>query len=419
MEAFGRKLPDNVFDLLEERGLIANVTNRETVRDILGKEKITFYIGFDPTADSLHVGHFLQLMVMHYMQMYGHRPIALIGGGTCMIGDPSGKADMRRVMPVEEIDANGEKFKVTMRKFIDFSDGKAIMLNNADWLRNIPFIDYLREVGWHFTVNKMLSSEAFKVRMEREIGLTFTEFSYMTMQAYDFYHMFKEYNCVAEFGGSDQWTNILAGTELIRKKTGKDSYGVTFNLLTTSDGVKMGKTVKGAVWLDSKKTSPYEFFQYWRNIDDADVANCLRMLTLVPLDVIDDFVKRGGSAYNEAKELLAYTLTEQIHSKEDADMALNTSKALFGKKIITDDMPSFKISDKDFTDGKINILDLLVCTKLSSSKSEARRLVNQGGVTINDEKVENIDICYSAIDFKDSFVIKKGKKTFLRIAFEN
>lgn len=415
MEFNGRKLPDNVFDLLQERGLIANVTDADYVRDLLGKEKITFYIGFDPTADSLHVGHFLQMMVMRYMQMYGHRPIALIGGGTCMIGDPSGKADMRRVMSKEEIDSNGEKFKTIMRKFIDFSDGKALMLNNADWLLKLNYIEFLREIGFYFTVNKMLSAEAFKVRMEREIGLTFTEFSYMLMQGYDFYRLFNDHGCIAQFGGSDQWSNILAGTELIRKKDGKDAFGMTFNLLTTADGVKMGKTVKGAVWLNPEKTSPYEFFQYWRNINDADVANCLKMLTLVPLEEIDEFIKRGGAAYNEAKELLAYTLTELVHSKEDADLALKTSRELFSGAAHSDSMPSFALSEDAFTDGKIAILDLLVAAKLAPSKSEARRLVMQGGILVNEEKVTSIDTAFEKEQFKDSFIVKKGKKTFLRI----
>ncbi len=415
MEFNGTKLPDNVYDLLVERGLISNVTNPEIVRDMMEKEKITFYTGFDPTADSLHVGHFLQMLVMRYMQMYGHRPIALIGGGTCMIGDPSGKTDMRRVMPKEEIDANAEKFKTTMKKFIDFSDNKAIMVNNADWLLNLNYINFLRDIGWFFSVNKMLSADAFKVRMERDIGLTFTEFNYMLMQGYDFYRLFHDYGCIAEFGGSDQWSNILAGTELIRKKDGKDAFGVTFNLLTTSDGVKMGKTVKGAVWLDPEKTSPYEFFQYWRNINDADVANCLRMLTLTPLDQIDDYVKRGGAAYNEAKELLAYTLTELIHSKEDADLALKTSRELFGGAANSDTMPTFALSDASFTENNITILDLLVATKLAPSKSEARRLVMQGGILVNDSKVESIDTKFAKEEFNDTFIIKKGKKVFLKV----
>ncbi len=405
----------NVFDLLEERGLIAQVTDRDEFRDLLGREKITFYIGFDPTADSLHVGHFLQMMVMKYMQDYGHRPIALIGGGTCMIGDPSGKTDMRRVMSVEEIQSNAEKFKVTMRKFIDFSDGKAIMVNNADWLMNLNYIEFLRDVGFYFSVNKMLTADAFKARMERDIGLTFTEFNYMLMQGYDSYRLFNDYNCVAQFGGNDQWSNILAGTELIRKKDGKNAYGMTFNLLTTADGVKMGKTVKGAVWLDPKKTSPYEFFQYWRNIDDADVAKCLRMLTLVPLEQIDEYEKRGGSAYNEAKELLAYTLTEIVHSKEDAENALKTSRELFGGSAESDSMPTHSLSDVNFTDGEINVLDLLVATNLCRSRSEARRLVTQGGVMVNDKKVDSIDTNFDKDDFKDRFVIKKGKKTFLKV----
>lgn len=415
MEYNGIKLPDNAYDLLIERGLISNSTDPELVRELMGKEKITFYIGFDPTADSLHVGHFLQMLVMRYMQMYGHRPIALIGGGTCMIGDPSGKTDMRRVMPKEEIDANAEKFKVTMKKFIDFSDGKALMLNNADWLLNLNYVNFLREIGWFFSVNKMLTADAFKARMERDIGLTFTEFNYMLMQGYDFYRLFNDYNCVAEFGGSDQWSNILAGTELIRKKDGKDAYGVTFNLLTTSDGVKMGKTVKGAVWLDPEKTSPYEFFQYWRNIDDADVAKCLRMLTLTPLEQIDDYVKRGGSAYNEAKELLAYKLTELVHSKEAADLALKTSHELFSGSANSDSMPSFTLNEENFEDGKINILTLLTVSKLAPSRSEARRLVMQGGILVNDEKVTSIDKTFEKEEFNDKFIVKKGKKIFLKI----
>ena len=405
----------NVFDLLEERGLIAQVTNRDEFRELLGKEKITFYIGFDPTADSLHVGHFLQLMIMKYMQDYGHRPIALIGGGTCMVGDPSGKTDMRRVMPIEEIQANGEKFKVTMRKFLDFSDGKAIMVNNADWLMKLNYIEFLRDVGFYFSVNKMLSAEAFKIRMEREIGLTFTEFNYMLMQGYDSYRLFNDYNCIAQFGGNDQWSNILAGTELIRKKDGKDAFGMTFNLLTTADGVKMGKTVKGAVWLDPEKTSPYEFFQYWRNINDADVANCLRMLTLVPLEQIDDYVKRGGSAYNEAKELLAYELTKLVHSQEEADKALKTSRELFGGNANSDTMPSFSLKDEDFTDGMIDVMSLLVITKLTPSRSEARRLITQGGVLVNDEKIDSIDAKFAKDAFADTFIVKKGKKTFLKV----
>ena len=415
MEFNGMKLPDNAYDLLVERGLIAGVTNPEIVRELMEKEKITFYIGFDPTADSLHVGHFLQLLVMRYMQMYGHRPIALIGGGTCMIGDPSGKADMRRIMPREEIDANGEKFKVTMKKLLDFSEGKAIMLNNADWLMELNYVNFLREVGWHFSVNKMLSADAFKVRMDRDIGLTFTEFNYMLMQGYDFYRLFNDYGCIAQFGGSDQWSNILAGTELIRKKDGKDAYGVTFNLLTTADGVKMGKTVKGAVWLDPTKTSPYEFLQYWRNINDADVANCMRMLTLIPLEEINAYVEKGGAAFNEAKERLAYTLTEMIHSKEDSDLALKTSRELFSGAANSDTMPEFALSDENFTDGKIAILDLLVASKLAPSKSEARRLVTQGGILVNDKKVDAIDAAWDKAAFNETFIVKKGKKTFLKI----
>ncbi len=403
----------NVFDLLEERGLIAQATDKEVVRDLLGKEKVTFYIGFDPTADSLHVGHFLQLMVMRHMQEAGHIPIALIGGGTCMIGDPSGKSDMRRVMTKEEIDANGEKFKVTMRKFIDFSEGKALMLNNADWLLDLNYVDFLRDVGFHFSVNKMLTAEAFKIRLEK--GLSFTEFNYMLMQGYDFYHMFNEVNCTMQLGGNDQWSNILAGTELIRKKARKDAFGMTFNLLTTSDGTKMGKTVKGAVWLDPEKTTPYEFFHYWRNIGDNDVANCLKMLTLVPLEEIKAFEEEGGAALNKAKELLAYTLTELVHSKEDADKALKTAQDLFSGAADSENMPNAKLSDEDFIDEKIAVLDLLVVTKLAPSKSEARRLVLQGGIIIKDIKIEDINTSFDKKDFNELFIIKKGKKTFLKV----
>lgn len=403
----------NVFDLLEERGLIAQVTDKELVRDLLAKEKVTFYIGFDPTADSLHVGHFLQMMVMKHMQDAGHRPIALLGGGTTMVGDPSGKSDMRRVMPAEEINANAEKFKLQMRKFIDFSDGKALMLNNADWLLQLNYIDFLRDIGFHFSVNKMLSAEAFKIRLEK--GLSFTEFNYMLMQGYDYYRLFNDYDCKMQMGGNDQWSNILAGTELIRKKDAKDAFGMTFNLLTTSDGVKMGKTVKGAVWLDPEKTSAYEFFQYWRNISDDDVANCLRLLTLVPLKKIATFEKEGGAAYNEAKEILAYTLTEMVHSKEDAEKSLKTSKDLFGGSAENSAMPSFNLSDADFKDGQINILDLLVVSGLAPSKSEARRLVLQGGVLVNDEKVEAIEKSFKKSSFDEKFIIKKGKKIFLKI----
>ena len=400
----------NVFDLLEERGLIAQVTDRDLVRDLLGREKVTFYIGFDPTADSLHVGHFLQLMVMKHMQDAGHRPIALLGGGTTMIGDPSGKSDMRRVMPKEEIDSNADKFKIQMRKFIDFSEGKALMLNNADWLLNLNYIEFLRDIGFHFSVNKMLTAEAFKIRLEK--GLSFTEFNYMLMQGYDFYRLFNDYGCKLEMGGNDQWSNILAGTELIRKKQAKDTFGMTFNLLTTKDGVKMGKTVKGAVWLDPEKTSSYEFFQYWRNISDDDVANCLRLLTLVPLEKIADFEKQGGAAYNEAKELLAYTLTEMVHSKEEADVALKTSRELFSGAADSETMPSCTISHNDFTYGKINILDLLVASNLAPSKSEARRLVLQGGILVNEEKIEAIDKCFDKSEFEEKFIIKKGKKNY-------
>ncbi len=415
MEFNGHKLPDNVFDLLEERGLIANVTDRELFRDLLGKEKITFYIGYDPTADSLHVGHFLQLMIMRYMQMYGHRPIALIGGGTCMIGDPSGKADMRRVMPVEEIDANAEKFKVTMRKFIDFSDGKAIMVNNADWLRPLNYIDFLRDVGWYFSVNKMLTAEAFKVRMERDIGLTFTEFNYMLMQGYDFYYLHEKYGCNLEFGGDDQWSNILAGMELVRRKKGESVYGLTFTLLTNSEGKKMGKTAKGAVWLDAEKTPVFDFYQYWRNVDDADVIKCMKLLTFLEMDEINEYAKLTDSAINEAKKRLAYEVTKIVHGEEQAEIAKKTAEDLFENAGRSEDMKTTEITNDELSAG-MQIADALVKAGLMKSKGEARRMIQQKGVYLNDNVVEDqfYELKESDFDANGEAIVRKGKKNYHR-----
>ena len=415
MEFNGMKLPDNAFDLLVERGLIAGVTNPEIVRELMEKEKITFYIGFDPTADSLHVGHFLQLLVMRYMQMYGHRPIALIGGGTCMIGDPSGKADMRRIMPREEIDANGEKFKVTMKKLLDFSEGKAIMLNNADWLMELNYVNFLREVGWHFSVNKMLSADAFKVRMDRDIGLTFTEFNYMLMQGYDFYRLFNDYGCIAQFGGSDQWSNILGGIELCRRKDQKQTYGMTFTLLTTSDGKKMGKTQKGALWLDPEKCKPYDFYQYWVNVQDADVIRCLKLVTFVPMDEIREMEKWEGAELNKAKKRLAYEVTKLVHGEEIAKQVQAAAEAVFAGGGVSENMPTTEV---DTIEGK-GILDLLCEVKLVPSKAEGRRLVQQGGVAINDEKVTDAAMTLSNdLIGEQGMIIRKGKKVFHRVVLK-
>lgn len=403
-----------VFDELKARGLIAQLTNEEKVKDLLNNGKTRFYIGFDPTADSLHVGHFVQIMVMSHMQKAGHTPIALFGGGTGMIGDPSGKTDMRKMLTREEINHNIECFKKQMSRLVDFSNGKAIMVNNADWLANLNYIDFLREVGVHFSVNRMLAAECYKQRLER--GLSFFELNYMIMQSYDFLVLNREYDCKLELGGDDQWSNIIGGVELIRKADAKDAYGMTFTLLTTSDGRKMGKTEKGAVWLDADKTSPYDFYQYWRNVDDADVIRCLKILTFLPLDEIEKLEKLEGSEINKAKEILAYEVTKLIHGEEEAVKAQNAAKALFCSGQNTDDMPSTEVEKTDFQDGKILVIDLLVKTKLAPSKGEARRLINQGGVSVNNKKAEDInsDVCIE--DFKDGFiVIKKGKKTFHKI----
>lgn len=396
-----------------DRGMLAQVTDPERVRDLLDNQKITFYIGFDPTADSLHIGHFIQMKVMAHMQRAGHRPIAIFGGGTAMIGDPSGKNDMRRMMTKEEIAANIENFKKQMGKFIDTSEGKAIFVNNGDWLLDLNYVNFLREVGPHFTVNRMLGAECYKSRMET--GLTFLEFNYMIMQAYDFYRLNQDYGCVLETGGDDQWSNIIAGVELIRRKTGKEAFGLTFKLLLTSEGKKMGKTEKGALWLDPDKTSPYEFFQYWRNIDDSDVINCMKMLTFMELSEIAEYEKLEGAQLNTAKERLAWEVTNLIHGKEEADKALAAAKAVFAAGGMAENMPTTTLSAEDFTDGTILVSDMLVKAKLAPSKAEAKRLISGGGIFVGDVKAEGFTASVSAEDIpEDGLVVKKGKKTFHR-----
>ena len=400
-----------VYDELKARGLIAQLTNEEKVRDLLNNGKTSFYIGFDPTADSLHVGHFVQIMVMAHMQKAGHTPIALFGGGTGMIGDPAGKTAMRRMMTREEIDHNVRCFQKQMSRLVDFSDGKAIMVNNADWLMNLNYIQFLREVGVHFSVNRMLSFECYKQRLER--GLSFFELNYMLMQSYDFLVLNRKYGCQLELGGDDQWSNIIGGVELIRKADDKEAYGMTFTLLTTSDGRKMGKTESGAVWLDPEKTSPYDFYQYWRNVDDADVIRCLKILTFLPLEEIEAMAKWEGSQLNKAKEILAFEVTKLIHGEEEAMKAQNAARAIFGGGAHSENMPSTELSDGDFTDGEISVLDLLAKTKLVPSKGEARRLIDQGGISIDDEKVNSVTAKISKSSFEKGFVIiKKGKKVY-------
>lgn len=403
-----------VFEELKGRGMIAQMTNEEQVRHLLNEEKIKFYIGFDPTADSLHVGHFVQVMVMSHMQKAGHTPIALFGGGTGMIGDPSGKTDMRKMLTRETIEYNISRFKEQMSKLIDFSDGKAIMVNNADWLMNLNYVEFLREVGVHFSVNRMLAAECYKQRLER--GLSFFEMNYMIMQSYDFLTLNRKYDCVMELGGDDQWSNIIGGVELCRRADNKDVYGMTFALLQTSDGRKMGKTEKGAVWLDPDKTSPYEFFQYWRNVDDADVIKCMKLLTFMPLEEIAEYEKLSGSELNAAKEKLAFEVTSLIHGKDEAEKALNAAKALFTKGAADANMPSTEITEDDLSDGTVGILDLMMKAKLAPSKGEARRLVQQGGVSVDDEKVADIAFSLSRDDFSKGYiVIKKGKKVYHKI----
>lgn len=397
-----------VFEELKRRGLLAQLTDEEEIKELINAGKATFYIGFDPTADSLHVGHFMALCLMKRLQMAGNKPIALLGGGTGMIGDPSGKSDMRKMLTKETIEHNVACFKKQMSRFIDFSDGKALVVNNADWLMDLNYIDVLRDVGACFSVNKMLTFECYKQRMER--GLTFLEFNYMIMQSYDFYRLFQDYGCNMQFGGDDQWANMLGGTELIRKKLGKDAYAMTITLLLNSEGKKMGKTEKGAVWLDPEKTSPYEFYQYWRNVGDADVIKCLKMLTFVPIEEIEEMEKHmEGAKYNKAKELLAYELTKLVHGKEEADKADAAAKAIFAGGGNSDDMPSTTIAAADLTDGKIGILTLLVKCGLCPSNGEARRLVTQNGIAVNGEKFTDPK---GLVDLSEPVVIKKGKKIF-------
>lgn len=407
-----------VFEELKARGLIAQMTDEEKIRDLLDNQKTTFYIGFDPTADSLHVGHFVQIMVMAHMQRAGHTPIALFGGGTGMIGDPSGKTDMRRMMTPDEINHNIECFKKQMSRLIDFSDGKAIMANNGDWLLNLNYIQFMRDIGVHFSVNRMLAAECYKQRLER--GLSFFEMNYMIMQSYDFLELNHRYNCRLELGGDDQWSNIIGGVELLRRKESKEAFGMTFTLLTTSEGKKMGKTEKGAVWLDPEKTTPFEFYQYWRNIGDADVIKCLKILTFLPLSEIEELAKLEGSELNKAKEILAFEVTKLIHGEEEAIKAQEGARALFGAGANTDNMPTTTLSGDDFENGEIAVLDLLLKTKLIPSKGEGRRLIEQGGIAVDDRKIENAleKIPVSAFE-KGYVIIKKGKKIHHKASFQS
>ncbi len=403
-----------LFEEFTARGMIAQVTNEEAVRHLLNDEKATFYIGFDPTADSLHIGHFIQMKVMAHMQRAGHRPIVVFGGGTAKVGDPSGKNSMRRMMSQEEIDSNIERFKVQMSKFIDISDGKAIFVSNGDWLDDLNYIEFLRDIGPHFTVNRMLAAECYKARMET--GLTFLEFNYMIMQSYDFFKLHKDYGCKLELGGDDQWSNIIGGVELVRRKTGDEVYGLTFKLLLNHEGKKMGKTENGAVWLDPAKTSPYDFYQYWRNIDDADVINCMKMLTFMDLREIADYEKLEGSEINRGKERLAYEVTSIIHGKEEADKCAEAARSVFGGGGVSSDMPTTELEISSFTDGEISAIDLLTLSDLAPSKGEARRLISQGGVVINNEKISSIDfkIKLTLFDDEKGLIVKKGKKTYHR-----
>ena len=402
-----------IYEELVARGLIAQVTNEEEIREMVNNGKATFYIGFDCTADSLHVGHFMALCLMKRLQMAGNKPIALIGDGTTLIGDPSGRTDMRQMLTEDAIKHNAECFKRQMEKFIDFSDGKALMLYNSEWLKPLNYIEMLREVGACFSVNNMLRAECYKQRMEK--GLSFLEFNYMIMQSYDFYYMFQHYGCNMQFGGNDQWSNMLGGTELIRKKLGKDAHAMTITLLLNSEGNKMGKTAKGAVWLDPNKTSPFEFFQYWRNVGDADVLKCIRMLTFLPLEEIDKMDKWEGSQLNEAKEILAYELTKLVHGEEEAEKAKAASRALFAGEGDTEHMPTTELTNDDFGGGAIDVLTLLVKCGLAASRGEARRLVQQGGVTVNDAKVDAIETTFGCEQFTgEGVIIKKGKKVFHR-----
>ena len=407
-----------VYDELVARGLIAQVTDEEEIKELINNGKAVFYIGFDPTADSLHVGHFMGLCLMKRLQMAGNKPIALIGGGTAMIGDPSGRTDMRQMMTKETINHNVECFKKQMSRFIEFGEDKAMLVNNADWLMDLNYVDVLREVGAHFSVNRMLTAECYKQRMEK--GLSFLEFNYMIMQSYDFYTLFQKYGCNMEFGGDDQWSNMLGGTELIRRKLGKDAYAMTINLLLNSEGKKMGKTQSGAVWLDPNKTSPFDFFQYWRNVSDADVLKCLRMLTFLPLEQIDEMDKWEGAQLNEAKEILAFELTKMVHGEEEAEKAKEASHALFSGAGASANMPTIEVSADDFANGTMDIMAVLVKAGLCESRSEARRGVQQGGVSVDGEKVTDISTTYTLDDFAgEGKVVKRGKKKFAKVVATN
>ena len=402
-----------VYDELVARGLIAQVTDEKEIKELINNGKAVFYIGFDPTADSLHVGHFMALCLMKRLQMAGNKPIALIGGGTGYIGDPSGRTDMRSMMTPETIQHNVDCFKKQMSKFIDFSDGKALLVNNADWLLDLNYIDVLREVGPHFSVNRMLTAECYKQRMEK--GLSFLEFNYMIMQSYDFYALFQKYGCNMQFGGDDQWSNMLGGTELIRRKLGKDAYAMTITLLLNSEGKKMGKTQSGAVWLDPNKTSPFEFYQYWRNVADADVLKCIRMLTFLPLEEIDKMDSWEGSQLNTAKEILAFELTKLVHGEEEAAKAQEAARALFSGAGNLDNMPTYALSDDDFNDGSIDIISVLMASGLVPSRSEGHRAVEQGGVSVDGEKVTDIKTSFEKDSFKDGVVVRRGKKNFRKV----
>ena len=399
-----------VYEELVERGLIAQVTDEEHIRDLVNNGKAVFYIGFDPTADSLHVGHFMALTLMKRLQEAGNKPIALIGGGTAMIGDPSGRTDMRQMMTKEMIDHNCECFKKQMSRFIDFGEGKAMMVNNADWLLDLNYVEVLREVGACFSVNRMLSAECYKQRMEK--GLSFLEFNYMIMQSYDFYSLYQKYGCNLQFGGDDQWSNMIGGMELIRRKLDKEANAMTITLLTNSEGKKMGKTQKGAVWLDAEKTTPYEFYQYWRNVDDGDVIKCMKLLTFIPMSEINEYAKLEGAELNKAKEALAYSLTELVHGKEEADKAQAAAKALFAGGADDSNMPTTEVEQSDLEDGKITVLSLMIKAGMIKSNGEGRRLIQQGGISVNDEKISDVFTSVSADELKDSVIVKKGKKVF-------
>ncbi|MGI5838652.1 MAG: tyrosine--tRNA ligase [bacterium] len=403
----------NIYDILQERGFIEQATDESEIRELLGRESVTFYIGFDPTADSLHVGHFIQVMVMAHMQRAGHRPIALLGGGTTMVGDPTGKTDMRKMMTRDQIAANARVFQKQFERFLDFSDGKAIMVNNADWLLNLNYVEFLRNVGIHFSVNRMLTAECFRTRLER--GLSFLEFNYMLMQAYDFLELFRNYDCVMQLGGSDQWANIIAGVELIRKAENKSAYGLTFTLLTTSEGKKMGKTEAGALWLDPEKTSPYEFYQYWRNVDDQDVEKCLALLTFLPMEEVRRLGALPGSEINRAKETLAYEVTNLVHGTAEAAKARDAARALFGDAADSEHIPATDIDAARFTAG-VDILTLLTETGLAASRGEGRRLIDQGGIYLGEKRVDNTDLIITSAAFVEGkLLLRKGKKVYHQV----